>query len=811
MSKSLIIFVLLLASISAAAQNGVLKGIVLHGVTNEPIADANVVLSQTQQGVSTDSEGKFELNALNPGIYTIQVSHTTYETKHLYGIEITNAKLVFLEIRLSHKVFQLKDVDVSGTPKLKIPSAYYNLPTFSSIKLYSEELDRDPGSNRDIAKVIQTLPGVTSTLTFRNDIIVHGGAPGENAFYLDGIPIPAINHFAAEGASGGPVSLLNMDLIHSMEFYSGGFPSKTGNALSSIATFVQKEGNREKYEMKGTLGASDFGIVLQGPTSKKSSLIISARRSYLKALFKAIGLPYLPVYNDVQFKQKFRINKKNELIIIGLGGSDIIDLNLEQNSTPLQKYILGYIPEYDLKNYTIGAVYKQFRHRSYHKSAIRSLSLSKSFKDYREFKFKDNDKSLMSNLMYDYQARENSNNITFLYELDRQEVRGRDLTLKINYGASYDYISYSNVSLNQIIIGSQIDEANYNTDLYLNKLAFFGDISGRLSKGKIYALIGLRAEANDYSNSTKNILNQFSPRLALRWHTDKKFSPELQAGIYHQMPSYPVLAYRDSANNLVNQQNNLSYIRVKAIELGTRFWIKENYLGKIMGFYKEYHRYPFLLRDSIPLAMLGSEYGIFGNEPAISTGEGRTYGIEFQIRRRLIKGFYALANYTFLRSEFKDKNDKYVPSTWDNRHIAVITLRKQLKKHWEIGVKWRYIHGFPFTPYDTTRSAIKAIWDVTHRGIPDYDQLNTGFSQPFHKMDLRIDKRFYFNKWNLNFFIDLQNFYSYEMQLSPYFDIQRDENDNFITDPNNSSSYQSYLLDNTTGRLIPIIGLNIEL
>ncbi|HAE29626.1 MAG TPA: ferric aerobactin receptor, partial [Flavobacteriales bacterium] len=210
---------------------------------------------------------------------------------------------------------------------------------------------RFPGGNRDISKVIQALPGASPTVAFRNDIIIRGGAPNENRFYLDGVEVPNINHFATQGASGGPVGLLNVNFIEKVDFYSGAFPANRGNAASSVFEFVQRDGNAEKLETTFAVGSSDIGLTFDGPLGKNTSFIFSARRSYLQFLFAALKLPFLPTYTDAQFKLKHRFNSKNELTVIGLGALDDFVLNesvndgvTDSSTIEFNNYTLGNIP-----------------------------------------------------------------------------------------------------------------------------------------------------------------------------------------------------------------------------------------------------------------------------------------------------------------------------------------------------------------------------------------------------------------------------------------------------------------------------------
>ena len=202
-----------------------------------------------------------------------------------YEVQVSTAKPTILNIPLTETSSELKEFEIVANPFVKKEESPISMRTINSAEIY-----RNPGGNRDISKVIQILPGVASSASFRNDIIVRGGAPSENRFFLDGIEVPNINHFATQGSSGGPVGMLNVNFIQEVDFYAGAFPTNRGNALSSVMDFKQIEGNDEKLTGSFMLGSSDVGLTLNGPMGKKSSFIFSARRSYLQFLFKALKL-----------------------------------------------------------------------------------------------------------------------------------------------------------------------------------------------------------------------------------------------------------------------------------------------------------------------------------------------------------------------------------------------------------------------------------------------------------------------------------------------------------------------------------------
>jgi outer membrane receptor protein involved in Fe transport len=243
---------------------------------------------------------------------------------------------------------------------------------------------------------------------------------------------------------------------------------------------------------------------------------------------------------------------------------------------------------------------------------------------------------------------------------------------------------------------------------------------------------------------------------------------------------------------------------------GVSYLYKEKSKFSLEAFYKSYDNYPFLTRDSISLANLGGDFGVVGNEPAVPTGEGRAYGLEFLYQQKLAGGFYGLLSYTFVRSEFTDKNGDFVPSSWDNRHLVSLVGGKKFKNDWEIGVRWRLLGGAPFTPFDEETTALIPVWDVTGRGIPDIDRLNSERLGVYHQLDLRVDKKWFFEKWNLNLYFDIQNAYGFELQAPPFLDVVRDDQGDPVVDPNDPNRYQLRTLENSVGTVLPSIGVIID-
>ena len=799
MKKTLYLLIFILQQLNYYSQNATIKGSVKDATSNEAIPFANVFIEQINSGVATDLDGRFEFKNITSGLYTIKCSFVGYESKTYAEIIVTPNKPTILDVKLIKSSTSLEVLEITSSPFQKSEESPLSKRSISATEIY-----RNPGGNRDISRVIQSLPGVASTVSFRNDIIIRGGAPNENRFYLDGIEIPNINHFATQGSSGGPVGMINVNFIREVDLYSGAFPANRGNSLSSVMEFKQIDGNPDRIAKTLTIGSSDIGATLDGPINDKTTFVLSARRSYLQLLFSAIGLPFLPTYNDFQFKTKTKLNDKNQITVIGIGAIDDFELNTGANDNEddpdvieRNNYILGYLPVTTQWNYATGINWTHFKDNSF-----QNFILSRNHLNNESVKYKDNIKE-GQNLLQNYKSEEIETKFRF-------ESTIRNNGWKINFGTGLEAVTYKNKTYQKIIFQNVEDTLNFNSELNFIKSSFFGQISKKTLNNKVIASFGIRTDQNSYSKQMANPLKQLSPRFSLAYSIDEKTSLNFNIGQYFQLPAYTVMGYRNSSNELLNKNNNITYINNKHLVFGIE--TNPGNFSKITveGFYKKYDNYPFLIGDSISLANLGGDFGVIGNEEVTSNSEGRSYGVEFLAQKKLNKSFYGILAYTWVRSEFKDKNDFYKPSAWDNKHIISITGGVKLKKDWEIGMRFRFSGGAPYTPYDTINSSYSSIWDINSFGVFDYDNLNGKRLKSNHGLDVRIDKKWYWKKVTLNLYLDIQNLYNFQAETPASLIAVTDENGNKILDPNDPSKYQLKYINNTSGTVLPSIGLQFE-
>ncbi|MCS6990957.1 MAG: TonB-dependent receptor [Chitinophagales bacterium] len=789
-----VFLLLLLWSVGQAhAQTGRIVGWVRDAVTNEAIAYATVGVQGTVVGAVTDSAGRFVLQRLPPGLYNLDVSSVGYKSKTVFEVEVMTSAPSELEIKLERLATELEAVVVKSDRFDKSDESPVSLRTIGR-----SEIQRNPGGNRDISKVLQSLPGVAWTVSFRNDLIIRGGAPNENRFYLDEVEVPNINHFSTQGSSGGPVGLINVDFLSDAEFYSGAFPAGKGPALSSILLLRQREARTDRFGVTATLGSSDLGFTLEGPLSPNSGLLFSVRRSYLQFLFAALALPFLPTYNDYQLKTSWRLNKKSQLRLISLGAYDVNRLNLQTNETPEQRYILGYLPENNQWNYTVGLVYKYFG-----KNEGITAVLSRNMLNNEAIKYRNNEKN-SDNLLLQYRSYEAENKA----RVEFNQYRG---SLKLNAGLAYEWVSYYNSTFNRINdLSGNIIEINYEGKLGFSKYGFFVSASEAWFDRRLVLTAGLRSDFSSYGPSTNKPWQQLSPRLAATVNLSAKTNVNFSVGRYYQLPPYTVLGYRDDQGKLVNRANQVRYIGSTQLAGGVEYYTDFNSRLSMEIFSKRYDHYPFMLRDSVSLANLGSDFGVIGNGPAVSTSTGKAYGLELLAQQKLYKGFYGIAAVTVYRSLFSDRNGLLVPSSWDNQLLVSLTAGKRFTKNWEIGIKWRFNGGIPFTPVDTLLSVSIPVWNVNGRGVPDYDQVNALRTQSFHQLDFRIDKKWFFPSWSFELYLDVQNAYNLKIRLPDYLDVLRDENGQPVADEQNPGYYVPVFVSNTVGTILPSIGVVIS-
>lgn len=765
-----------------------IKGVVIDKSTRQPLEFVNVLVVGLGIGASTDANGNFLITQVPPGIYRLQASFLGYKTELTPEYRV-NHVTPYVQIELEEENASLNEVIVTASPFQKVPESPVSLRVIGL-----QEIEKAPGANRDISKVVQNYPGVAfSPIGYRNDLIVRGGGPSENRFYLDGVEIPNINHFSTQGASGGPVGLIDADLIRSVKFYSGAFPADKGNALSSVLDFSLRDGDMERNSLKATLGASEVSLSSNGHIGNKTSYLVSVRQSYLQALFKILGLPFLPAYTDASFKIKTRFDSHNELTLLGLGGIDRMKLNLGIEGEDAE-YMLSYLPEINQETYTVGGVYRHYSQRH-----VQSIVLSQSYLNNRNVKYRDNDESSEENLTLRLGSIEQETKL-------RMENTSSWSVWKVKAGFDLNYSRYKSNEYRKVFANA-LREYDYHTDLSLWRWGMFASVDYAAPDKSFTASMGVRTDGNNYSDKMKELWRQLSPRLSVSYRLIEGLTLSGHVGLYYQLPSYTALGFKGEEGEYVNR--HLDYISVSQESLGLSWIPNENMELSVEGFYKLYGHMPFSLSDQIPLSCKGNDYGTIGNEPLSSKAKGRSYGVELMFKWLLTQKLNLSSSLTIFKSEFKDgEQGSYVPSAWDNRFILNMSGTYNFPKHWSLGAKVSCIGGSPYTPYDVEKSSLVEAWNVQGRAYYDYSRYNQERLPVFGQLDVRVDKTFYLKKCMLGFYLDIQNITASKLrQPDALMSTGQIEN------PSAPLSEQRYVMKSIrqeSGTLLPTLGITFE-
>ena len=791
--KTYSIVLLLLLSLTLSAQKGTIKGKIVDAKTNDPVEFAAVLIQGTTIGTTSDIEGNFQFNEVAPGFKRLLVSSVGFKTTESSEIQVQGNQTVFIDVAILESAVQLNEVTVRQNLTVKKIES-----PISVISIGVQQIEKSAGANRDITKVVQALPGVSATDPNRSDLIVRGGGPSENVFYLDGIEIPVINHFATQGSSGGSVGIVNPDFVREINFYTGAFPANRGNALSSVMEIRQKDGDKDHIHSKLSVGASDAALTINGPIGKKSTFIVSARQSYLQFLFAAIGLPFLPTYNDFQLKYKIQLDPKNEISVIGIGAIDDMKLNTGiENPTESQVNILSYLPTYKQWNYALGTVYKH-----YAATHFDTWVLSRNMLRNANFKYINNIET--NGKSSDYRSDEAENKLRF-------ERNFPDLPIKFSYGGGVKYAHYTNATFRQFSrIPGKVETLNYNTEINLFGYQAFAQASKTVFDERLKLSLGVNMAGLDYNQNMRNPLNQFSPRLSGSLALTDKLDLNANVGRYAMQPVYTTLGYKNAAGEFANKNENLRFTVSNQAIVGFEYRPVEQARMTVEAFYKQYGYYPLSVRDGQSTASKGTTYGQVGDEEIISAGKGRAYGIEFLSKIMEMNNMNLTATYTYFRSEFTNSAGKYVRSSWDTKQQLNLIASYKLPRNWNVAIRWRFVGGAPYTPIDNAASTNRNTWNITKQATLDYTKFNELSLPNAQQLDVRIDKEFYFKTWTLNLYTDIQNATNFKTKGAPIY-TNLDSNGAILPDATDRDKQGLRTLESLGGTILPTIGIIIKI
>lgn len=740
---------------------------------------------------TTDANGRFVLENLPSGLANLRVTNEGGQyakTIHELWINAVKPNEIRIEVEPSQTLGEAVVVADAFRSSNESPLSIKSIGW--------AEMQRMPGAVLDLSKVIQSFPGILPKPSFGYAISLRGGSPAENGYRFDGIDIPTINHFSIQGASGGAVSLINLDHVQSAELQTGAFASNFGNVLSGTLSLEGRNGRSERLGMRISLGQTDFGATVEGPLGKKTRFTASARNSFSQYYFRLFKIPVLPAYQDAQVRVVHQIDRKRDLTFIAIGGWDRYSLYpADSNASDALLYNVGYIPEGDQRT-LVGGI----RFRSFDDRGQWTVVASQDQITNRAAKFAGNS-SLEEDRQLRYDAGETN---TRLRAERRQNSRVSGGTL--SYGASLEHRAYRLDMWSKRWQGQSIDTVQLADTASFAAGAVFAAWEQALGR-RLVATAGIRADAAGLSASTANPLQNLSPRLALRYHLSSHWTANANLGQYSQLPP----AIIQAANSSQGRRQDLASALVRQAAAGVEYQNGQTYRVSIEGYYKGYSRYPFLLEDQISYANGIGSYVAVGDQASTPTSEGRAYGLEIFLQQKLKGKYWWMASYHLGKAEFQTAADQWAPSVWDSRHSGSVTAGRIWGKGWQAGIKARYSSGTPFTPFDEATSAIQDNWDRLQRGVFDYANVNSQRLASFSQIDFRIDKVTARKNYSITWYLDLQNLGSNDYPLMPYLTVKRDPASKLpMVDPNDPTRYAMQLLRSDTGRTLPTIGFILE-
>jgi len=791
------IFILLFISVAIYAQTGTISGIVKDASTNESLIGVNILVNELDNvGAATDMNGKFKIVA-PVGSYSIKVSLIGYQTVIKTDIIVKSKSEIFVEIQLATTTLTIEEV--------KVTADYFDKAiienNLSTVALGVEEVRRSPGAMGDFQRILQSMPGVSFSNDQTNELLVRGGSPNENLTVFDGMELHSTNHYPNEFNSGGPINMINTDLIQDIQFSTGGFISKYGDKLSSVMHVNTRDGSRlVPFTGELNLNMAGVGVILEGGISNgKGSWLISFRKSYIDLIASGFGLTAIPRYYDGQFKIAYDLSKDHKLSWSGIYGNDKIIFEGEsENTYPKKAGITDSVDVFgvDVKQnqWATGIMLRSLWSKKLFSNI--SLYVNNYHNDivvknaYTERIFNSEGKQITTNLISTRRVFDNISDNTEM-ALKAELNYNISKTNKLEFGASYKFGGYKQTAFidadtvrydlnndgtfDQVVV---LPSSELETNLKLfnnNKSYVYVNDNLKLFNKRLIINVGLRYDYFSYSQK-----GNVSPRFSASYFLIPAItSLNFAYGEYYQTQSYPTYGDRYQTNENQFLKNSHSRHLVGGLEHILDDGLKIN----LEGYYKTYSDIP------IKETFIHSNNHTFRSEKYLNVGIQEVYGLDLLIQQKLIKDIYGTLSFSRMWSSVDDPRIGYegktYPSDYDFPYIFTAVLGKRFKKlrsdlddmpfyikfpsyilpfsdDMEISIRWRYASGKPYTPkeYVTYEQHRVGGTEWTEGGWVSSDDVNGSRYEPYHRLDIGFNSRYNFDTWNLVFTLSVQNVYN---------------------------------------------------
>ena len=746
--------VLMTSLVMAQSPTQSIRGQIKDKQTLMPLIGATVKITGTSLGTVTDEEGRFQIAHVEVGRVSLEVSYLGYAPVYLDQLMLSSGKELLLDIEMEEQVLEAEEVVVVAEDD-KI-NTNNDMTTVSARQFTVEESQRYAGARNDPARMASGFAGVQGTNDAVNDIVIRGNSPVGVLYRLEGIDIPNPNHFGDYSSTGGPVSMLNNNVLANSDFLTGAFPADYGNAMSGVFDLKLRNGNDQKYEFLGQIGFNGVEFGAEGPISRsnKSSFLANYRYSTL-GVFNALGIDFgtgtaIPYYQDLSFKLNFPSEKIGRITVFGLGGTGHIDL-IESTRNPEEDENLYNQDPQDIRNeYSTGIIgisHTYLFNNSTYGKLIVAGSMTHNETDVDSF---------------DVVIREPADN----YNSNQNTTR-----LQLNYFVNKKFNAKHTVRTGVLLSQSHYRVAD---SLYSNEQQRFVTLTsfdGNAFIAQPYALWQFRPNDRFTFNSGIHVVylalnDHYSvePRWGVRYMINEKQSLSLGYGLHGLMPQ-PMALFRSEdtpEGDIVRPNENLEFTKSHQFVLGYDYNLTPSMRIKAETYYQYiYGAATEVTPSSYSLLNYGS-FNFYLPDSLNNEGTGRNYGVELTAEHFLNKGFYFLGTASLFDSKYKG-SDGILRNTAFNTHFIYNIIagkdfelnkgRANAKRKTVLALDIKFTHsgGRLYTPVDYEESAAN--------GRLEYiDSLAYSLKYPdYLRLDARAAFRMNGKKITQEWALDVQN------------------------------------------------------
>ena len=757
-----IILLLAFCGLASSAQQGIqtIRGTVLDQQSKYQLAGATVVVVDSDPiiGTTADENGEFRLTNIPLGRHTIKISFLGYSERTIPNVLVLQGKETFLAIELEEMMLESDEVVV--TSEVDKTNSLNEMSTVSTRQFSREDAARYAGSLNDPSRMAANFAGVSGSNDSRNDIIIRGNSPSGLLWRMDGMPIPNPSHFGATGTTGGPVSMLNYNLLANSDFMTGAFPAEYGNATSGVFDLQMRTGNNKKREYLGQIGFNGLELGAEGPFSKNSraSYVINYRYSTL-GIFKTLGINLgtgqaVPEYQDLSMKIDLPTKKAGRFSLFAIGGSSKIELLESTKDTTKDNSTLysndGFDIYYKTKTGIVGLNNLYFFNPNTSiKTGIMASGITNDFRQ---------DSIILKTL----KTLDN-----FLSQREESRIVG---TVQLNKKIS---------AKNTVVTGAYLQRIGYlynerilrPSEGYWEKLRsssgnsllteVYGQWKHRFSE-QFSTNIGVH-----FQHLALNNTSAIEPRLGLRYQFKPKQSLNLGLGIHNQMQ--PIQVYfqqtRLADNAYLTTNQNLGFTRSKQVVLGYDNNFAKNWRLKVEGYYQSLDNVPVETKPSaFSMLNAGADFSFPDNDSLENKGTGYNYGVEITVERFLCNGFYFLSTTSLFQSRYKGSDGIERNTAFNGNYVQNLLVGKEFKIKsrltFLVDLKATYAGGkrYKVVDVDESRRQQQVVYDKTNPyelQLPDYFRPDIKLS--LRKEGKRITQEFVLSLQNV---INRQNLFT---------------------------------------------------